>query len=162
MRKLISMEVQTLDERHLAAVRHVGPFQGDVQLFDSLYHKLMVWAEPRGVLNEPDTQFINIYYDNPEECAPEKLRLDVCVTVPEEISPEGEVQHRILQGGDYAVARFELNPEDYSEAWGEAVTWVMQNGYEMDNRPCFEICHNDPDSNPENRHIVDIVISVRK
>ena len=48
------VEVKELPERHVAYVRHVGPYAGNGALFEDLFGRLCRWAGPRGLLGRPD------------------------------------------------------------------------------------------------------------
>ena len=64
----------------------------------------------------------------------------------------------IIPGGKYAMAHFELLPDEYEDAYGQ---WLPESGYQPADSPCFELYRNDPKTHPEGRHIVDICIPVK-
>lgn len=157
----VNVEVKDMPEMNVAYVRHIGPYAGDGQLFTDLFTKLMTWAGPRGLLNA-NTQSLAVYYDDPAITEESKLRLDVCVTVPDNTPVDGEIGQTVIPGGKFAVARFELKEDEYSEAWHAFYGgWLPESGYQPDDRPCYELYHNDPDEHPEGKHIVDICIPVK-
>lgn len=157
-----TVEVKELPEMTLAYVRYVGPYKGDAQLFEQLHGRLYRWAGPRNMLNFPQTQSIIIYHDNPEITDEEKLRVSVCISVPVETEVDGEIGKMVLPAGKYALARFELGGDGYQEAWDWVFcTWLPESGYLPDDRPCFEMYHNDPKTHPEGKCIVDICIAVK-
>ena len=156
------IEVKEMPELHVAYVRHIGPYKGDAEMFGGLFQKLMTWAGPRGLLRFPDTQVLCVYYDDPDITAEEKLRVDACITVPEDAAVDGEVGKMTIPGGQFAVGRFELGPNDYEEAWTTVMGgWLPQSGYQPDDRPCYELFQNDAEQHPEKKHIVDICIPVK-
>ncbi|MFZ5643105.1 MAG: AraC family transcriptional regulator [Bacillota bacterium] len=158
----VQIEVKEIPDFHVAYVRHIGPYKGDSALFENLFGKLMRWAGPRGLLSSPDTRVLAIYHDNPEITEENNLRVSVCVTIPEGTPVEGEIGKMLVPGGKYAFARFELAADQYQEAWDLVFSqWLPESGYQPDDRPCFEMCHNDPKDHPENKHIVDICVPVR-
>lgn len=139
-----TVEVKELPEMTLAYVRYVGPYKGDAQLFEKLHSTLYRWAGPRNLLNFPQTQSIIIYHDNPEITDEEKLRISVCISVPPETAVDGEIGKMVLPAGKYALARFELGDDQYQEAWDWIFcTWLPESGYLPDDRPCFEMYHNE-------------------
>lgn len=156
------IEVKEMPELHVAYVRHIGPYQGDSELFGRLFEKLMTWAGPRGLLRVPETQVLSVYYDDPDITDEEKLRVDACITVPDDTAVEGEVGKMTIPGGRFAVARFELGPDDYGEAWNMVMgSWLPQSGYQPDDRLCYELYHNNPEEHPERKSVVDICVPVR-
>lgn len=158
----IEIHVKDVPEMHVAYVRHIGPYAGNGQLFAEMFGKLMRWAGPRGLLRFPETKMLSIYYDDPNVTEESRLRVDCALTVPAETSAEGEIGRTTLPGGKYAVAHFELNPEEYGDAWKLVMGgWFPESGFQPDDRPCFELYLNDPKQHPEGKHIVDICVPVR-
>ena len=157
-----SVEVRDIPEMHVAYVRHVGPYAGDVQLFERLFNKLCAWAGPRGLLQSPDAKFINIYHDNPDITDENKLRTDVCLTVPPDTQVDGEIGKAVIPAGKNAIAHFEINADQFGDAWNAIYGgWFPESGYQPDDRPCFELCLNSPKDHPEGKHIVDIYAPVK-
>jgi AraC family transcriptional regulator len=161
-RMRMDVEVKEIPEMHVAYVRNIGPYMGDTELFGELFGKLGRWAGPRNLINK-DTLFLSVYYDDPKITDEEKLRVDVCLTVTEDTKVDGEISRQKLDGGLYALARFEIkDPADYGNAW-EAVyrDWLPESGYQPDNKPTFEVYRNNPKEHPEGVSIVDICIPVK-
>lgn len=156
------VEVKDLPETTLAYVRYVGPYKGDGKLFEELFGKLFQWAGPRNLLRFPETKTIIIYHDNPEITDESKLRISVSISVPEDTAIDGEIGKMTLPAGKYALARFELSDTEYQEAWDWVYrSWLPESGYQPDDRPCFEMYHNDPKTHPEGKSIVDICIGIK-
>ena len=105
------VEVRDIPEFHMAYVRHVGPYAGDMELFARLWEKIMKWAGPRGLLNFPETKMLSVYHDSPEITDPGKLRTSVGISVPEDTPVDGEIGKMVIPAGKYAMARFEISPE---------------------------------------------------
>jgi AraC family transcriptional regulator len=60
------------------------------------------------------------------------------------------------------MARVKIPPEGYMEAWDSLMGgWLPSSGYQPDDRPCFEIYHNDPKTDPEGLHDVELCLAVR-
>lgn len=156
------VKVEKLAKMNVAYIRHTGPYAGDEQLFTKLFTKLFTWAGPRGIMAQPDLKVMSVYHDNPDITDEEKLRVSVCVTVPEDTEVEGEVGKMEIPEGDYAIAHFEIKAHQYGDAWDAVYGgWLPESGYQPDDRPCFEIYHNDPNQHPDNLHIVDICMPVK-
>jgi len=103
-----------------------------------------------------------IYHDDPNITPEEKLRSDVCITVPDETPATGEINITDIPAGKYAVAKFEIKVEEFSEAWTSVYRdWLPNSGYVPDDRPCYEMYLNNPDEHPEKKYIVDICIPVK-
>lgn len=160
--KEANVEVKELPEMTVAYVRHIGPYEADEKLFESLFTKLMQWAGPRDLIKFPETQMLSIYHDDPEITEKSKLRTDCCITIPDNADVDGEIGKAKLPGGKYSVTRFELNADEYGEAWQAVMSgWLPESGYQCDDRPMFELYHNDPKEHPKHKHIVDLCIPVK-
>ncbi|VFQ47051.1 AraC family transcriptional regulator [Desulfoluna butyratoxydans] len=157
-----TIRVEPLEEMEVAYVRHIGPYQGNGELFDRLFNRLFTWAGPRQLLNFPETLTLSVYHDNEPLTEDDKLRLSVCITVPDGTPAEGDIGRMTLTGGTYAVARFHLLPSEYAAAWDAVMAdWLPQSGYRSDDRPCLEIYRSAPGEHPDGRHTVDICVPVK-
>ncbi|MCB2204549.1 AraC family transcriptional regulator [bacterium] len=156
-----SVTVQDFPETTVAYIRHIGPYQQDAELFGRLFGQLFTWAGPRQLLG-PDTRVMSIYHDDPNITEEAKLRTDVCITVAPETPVDGPVGKLTIPAGRYAFARFEINTDQFGEAWGAVCgDWLPDSGYEPADGLSFEIYHNDHREHPEGKHIVDICIPVK-
>ena len=156
-----AVRIENLAPTTVAYVRHVGPYAGNPGLFQRLFGQLCQWAGPRGLLGS-GAKFLTIYHDNPEITAEDKLRISVSVTVPPDTKPDGGIGVLSIEGGAYVVASYELDPSEYGAAWNWLMgTWFPSSGYQPDDRPCFEMNLNDPDTHPQKKHIVELWESVR-
>jgi AraC family transcriptional regulator len=157
-----NVEVKDLPQMHVAYIRHIGPYEGDTELFGRLFGRLFQWAGPRDLLRFPETKTLSVYYDNPDITDPDKRRVDVCISVPEGTKVDGAVGKTTIEGGRYAVARFEIAVNQYGDAWNAVYGgWLPESGYQPADGPCFELYHNDPNEHPEHKHIFDICIPVK-
>ena len=158
----MKVEVKDLPEIPVAYIRHTGPYKGDEELFGRMFAKLMEWAGPKGLLQSPDTKVMVVYHDNPAMVEESKLRMDACVTVPDETEVEGEIRKMTIPAGKYAIAHFEITADQYEGAWRSVYEeWLPESGYQVDYRPCFELFLNDPKQHPEGKHIVNICVPVK-
>jgi AraC family transcriptional regulator len=157
-----TIDVTEFPDMTVAYLRHVGPYQGDEQLFERLWGTMMRWAGPRKLMELPTTQALIIYHDNPEITPDDRLRLSVCLTVPEETEVDGEIGKMTVPGGDYAVAHFEVGPDDYGPAWQWVYgTWLPKSGYQPDDRPSFEMHPGNGEETGSGKRRVDICVPVR-
>ncbi len=161
-KKQAQIEVKDMPDLNVAYLRHIGPYKGDSKLFEELFTKLMTWAGPRGLIRFPETQMLSVYHDDPNITDEDKLRIDVCISVPDDTEVDGEVGKTTIPGGKFAVARFELADDEYEEAWNVVMGgWLPESGYQPDDRRCYELYQNDPKQHPENKCIVDICVPVK-
>jgi AraC family transcriptional regulator len=156
-----TVEVKELPEKQLAYIRHTGPYAGDGELFGRLYGKLMQWAGPRDLFIPGKTEMLTIYHDSPEITEEEKLRISICMTVPEGTEASGEIGTMTIPAGRYAVATFSITMDQYGDAWNSLFGgWLPESGYQCAEGPCYELYLNDPESDPEGRHMIAIHLPV--
>ena len=161
MSKHSNIQVQDLPELTVAYVRNVGPYAGDSELFGALFGRLMQWAGPRGLCT-PEAQYLSVPHDDPKVTEEDKLRISVCITVPEGTKADGDVGIMKLAGGRYGVGHFEVSTEEIPDAWDTMMgSWLASSGYQPDERLCYERCLNNPNEHPEHLHVIDICVPVR-
>lgn len=153
------VSIKAFPKMNVAYIRHIGPYQGDETLFERLWNELFTWAGPRGLLNGNDFKALVIYHDDPNLTDEAKLRMSVCITVPEATKVNGKVGKMELEGGKYAVARFELTAQDFGKAWNWVYAeWLPSSGYQPDDKPAFEMYPEEP---RDGKFVVDICIPVK-
>lgn len=154
-----SVEIRELTKMTLAYIRHIGPYKGDDQLFQNLWNRLFAWAGPRGLIGGRDFRSLVIYHDDPNVTIEDKLRMSVCITVPPETKVDGEIGRMELEAARYVIARFEVNAQQFQEAWdwlyGE---WFPASGYQPDEKLCFEMYPEEP---RDGKFVVDICVPVK-
>lgn len=156
------VEVKHFPATTVAYVRYIGNYKGNSAVFADLFGKLCRWAGPRGLINRPGAQFLSAYHDDPNVTDEDKLRVSVCLSVPEDTKVEGEIGKMVIPEGKYAVAHFEILPHQYGDAWNALCgAWLPESGYQPDDGPSFELYLNDPNQHPEGKHIVDIYFPVK-
>ncbi len=154
--------IKELLERQVAFVSFTGNYMGNPQIFANLFDKLCGWAGPKGLIS-PKSVFLSSYQDDCKITPPDELKLDLCMSIPEDTKVDGDIQKKILSGGKYAVMHTELTgSEEYGPAWDTVVEWIERSNYEVDmSRPSYEIYLNNPEEHPEKHHIIDICRSVK-
>lgn len=132
--------VKQVDKRTIAGFHLVGPWEITVK---QGFEQLSMWVQNKHI--QP-IDWICAYYDDPDNVPAEKLRCDVVVSVPDDfVIPENSegVMKTELPGGLYAVARAKVYKEEFKEAWESFFDALMvDNSYQMDLRPCFELYLN--------------------
>lgn len=154
----MNAEVREIPEYHVAYVRKMGPYGKTT--CERAFGELMRWAGPRGHLGAGP--MLGVYWDNPEVTPPEKCRVDACVGVLEDTVPEGPVAMQTIAGGQYAVCHFEIQGDSFQQAWDDAFAWIVKNGHEPDDRPCYELYHNNAEEHPERKWIFDICVPLKR
>jgi AraC family transcriptional regulator len=154
-----TVEVRNIPDMNVVYIRHTGPYKKDAALFERLFTKLYGWAKTKKMIHPTETKWLTLYHDTPDLTEDDKLRISVCMTVPVNVNVNGEVGRMKIQGGKYAVGHFELNEDQYQDAWNVMFArWLPVSGYQPDDRLCFELYLSNNDSH---KHIVDIYIPIK-
>jgi AraC family transcriptional regulator len=161
--KNMEVKIQDFPAITVAYVRHIGQFKGNDDLFSGAFEKLCDWAYPHGLINN-QTLFLAAYYDDPQITSEDKMRTDICLSIPDNIEPAGSINKEVFPAGKYAVARIEAKTtEDFEKGWNELYrVWLLKSGHEESNdRPCLEIYRNDPKKDRSGKYIVDICVPIK-
>ena len=150
-------EVREMPEYNVAYVRKIGPY--NKKICEQAFSEITQWAGPRGYLSS-GAMFL-LYWDNPEVTSSRKCRVDACVSVPPGTKPEKQIGLQFISGGPYAVCHFEIKADGFQKAWENAFLWLVNNGYECDDKPCYELYRNDAEEHPEGKWIFDICIPLK-
>jgi len=158
----VNVEVKVIEGFDLIYIRHLGSYQELAQVFRGLMNKLMNWAGARNLMKMGETKVLAIYHDNPQITEEDKLRTSICLTVPKGTKGEGEIGNMSIPSGKYAIGHFELDLVEFPQAWAYLYgEWLTNSGYQPDDGYSFEVYVNDPNTHPENKHIVDIYLPVK-
>ncbi len=153
------VKIEQFATMNVAYVRHIGPYKGNENLFKGLWSRLFSWSAAKGLLSQPDFKSLVVYHDDPNISCEDRLRISVCVTIPKDFDVDGEIGKMEVDGGRYAVGRFEIDATQFEEAWGWMFSsWLPQSGFQPDDRPCFELYPQEP---VNGKFIVDICIPVK-
>jgi AraC family transcriptional regulator len=136
---MMKADVKEMPAWHVAYVRKMGPY-GQATA-EAAFGELMRWAGPRRLIGQGP--MMGMYWDNPEVTAPDQCRTDACIVVPAGTKPDAPLALQDIAGGPHAVCEFKVAMTEFGAAWEEAFRWVMQNGLECADQPCYEIYHDD-------------------
>lgn len=146
----------------VAYIRHVGEYSG----LGAVFGRMAEWVQKNNIPCGPETLWLAVYLDCPKTTPPEKCRTDVCMTVPEQIQGQAEVQRQTLPAGWFATFLCAIPLGQESEAfprcWQQAGEWLQQNRREPEMRPPYEIYYNCAMSQPTKKWAVDICIPVKR
>ena len=151
---MYDVTIREIPPLRLAAINHTGAYMNIGSCFD----RLIVWAGPRQ-LTGPDTRMIGVYYDDPGSVAEEALRSQAAMTIPDDFTPDGEVELVELPGGRAAVIRHtgpyaELE-RAYSWLYGD---WLPTSGETPADTPPYEDYLNDPREVQPSELVTEIII----
>nr|WP_321227714.1 AraC family transcriptional regulator [uncultured Psychroserpens sp.] len=149
------IEVKLIDEIHTVGTSCIG-----VQNLSSTFQNVLEWAGPKGLLRKPDFKMATIYYDSFKITAPDKVRMQACLLIDEPLKPDGDLSLVTINKGKHIIAHHEINMGEFERVWTELFMWMNTNGYKMRNEPPFEIYHNDFNTHPEKKCIVDLYVPI--
>lgn len=132
---LLELRTTEFGPARIAYIRHTGPY---IECM-ATWERLCEWAQTKDILRQ-DTLFLGICYDDPTITPAGKIRYEACITVPDSVSPEGEVTVRTLPVCEYLVAThygpYETMEETYTQMMWQ---WLPTSGRDMPDQPSLEI-----------------------
>ena len=123
--------------------------------------KLITWAQPLGLLNNPDGHPVYGFNNpNPEE-GKKEYGYEFWIKIDENYN-EKETVYKTYGGGTYAVTRVEVREpwEDIPKAWMNLLKWVQDNGYTMKQDVCLE--HTLDPKAVNGQFILDLMLPIEK
>ncbi|MCT4714030.1 DNA gyrase inhibitor SbmC [Enterobacteriaceae bacterium H18W14] len=137
----MEFKIQQVPERKVAGFHMVGPWEKTVH---QGFEQLALWVKSQKITG---SEWLAVYYDNPDEVPAEKLRCDTVLSVPEDFvvpeNSEGVITTRI-EAGLYAVARARVDDNDFAKPWNQFFdSLAAGESYQLTGKPCFEQYLND-------------------
>ncbi|MCT4702056.1 DNA gyrase inhibitor SbmC [Enterobacteriaceae bacterium H20N1] len=137
----MEFKIQQVPERKVAGFHMVGPWEKTVH---QGFEQLALWVKSQKITG---SEWLAVYYDNPDEVPAEKLRCDTVLSVPEDFvvpeNSEGVITTRI-EAGLYAVARARVDDNDFAKPWNQFFnSLAADESYQLTGKPCFEHYLND-------------------
>jgi AraC family transcriptional regulator len=131
-----SMNVTLVDRQPttVAYLRHIGPYGEPISEF--WQRTVYPWMVTNNLLGQPR---YGIPHDDAAITAPDKLRYDACVEVPEGFVGAGPHLLTTIPGGKYAVTHFKGTAGKIGDVWAALLRdWLPESGMQLDSRPFFE------------------------
>jgi len=147
--ELSQTRVTRMAELNVAFIRHVGPYEA---VTDTLWHDLADWAKSQRLSHE--LVFLGIAHDAPGVTAPERLRFDAAIVVPEPFRSAGVVGHQVLGAAEFAITTHVGHYRTLPKAYATIVQQVAQlKGFRMGGLPAIEVYRTTRvDANHEMNH----------
>lgn len=155
--------IANLEEKQVAYVRHTGTYETLAKEYGGLIQTLFAHAKKQHFFVDGQNWVLAMYHDNPEFGEESQFRTSLCLTVPKDIwvQEDGILGRMKLEGGLYAVGHFQIQQEQYSDAWNYMYQeWITGSGYVPRNYYPFEVYRNDPHANESHIHEVDIYVPI--
>ena len=150
--KMMEVQINKLEPKRVAFLRHVGPYNDVGRTWDRL---LMLLGKDGWIGG--NCEFIGICYDDPEVTPQRKIRYDACVTVDNSFEPFDDIAVLVIAGGEYArmthVGPYDRLNATYARLLGQ---WIPRSGRELRSIPCFEVYLTDPNSTDPDENLTDV------
>ena len=135
--------IANMEEKQVAYVRHTGTYETLAIEYGGLMQTLFAHAKKQHFLVDGHNWVLAMYHDNPEFGEASQFRTSLCLTVPENIriQEDGVLGRMKLEGGLYAVGYFQIQKEQYSDAWNYMYQeWIAGSGYVFQETPTHLKC----------------------
>ncbi|WP_321447248.1 AraC family transcriptional regulator [uncultured Cohaesibacter sp.] len=153
-RTMFDVEIKNIPEIHVASMRHTGPYNECGAAFEQLCSK----AAQENLFRQ-DTVSMSICYDDPHSVEAEKLRCDVCITVPEDTTVTAPMQSKTIPAGDYAVALHKGSYDGLQAAYDWLFgQWLPHSGREATDESSIEVYLTDPSTTRPEDNLTEIRI----
>ena len=151
----LTVRLERLPAIRVAFMRHVGPYAEVGPTFG----RLLDWAGRRDLLADPATPSFGLTWDDPDVTAPERLRYDACVAVPESVGAEGEVGIHLVPARECAAVTYRGPYEGLDDVYRWLCgAWPPRSGREVSAAPCLEFYRNDPQVVPPPELVTDVLL----
>lgn len=113
------------------------------------------------MLIEGKIAHVGIYHDDPKVTEGDKQRADICLVLPFEMEPKGEIGVKEIAGGKYAAYRYQGSYDNLDEVYDTVYgKYIPESGYQIDARPGFEIYLNDPECTAPDKMETEIYVPI--
>jgi DNA gyrase inhibitor GyrI len=131
----LSVRIVSLDTMRVATAYGFGENPEDLA-----WQALNTWAEPKGLLDDPEAHPIfGLNNPYPRPGSP-KYGYEFWVKVDPEVEPDGCIRIAEFFGGQYAVMRCDVKGhlEKIPEAWQKLASWCKENQHPLGHHPALE------------------------
>lgn len=125
----------------LAYIEHVGDY-GKIP-FNNYISQLFGWAGKKNI--RPSGPPLGIFYDDPEQVAPEKCRSEVGIPIHGDAAPEGSIKIKDVPAMEVVVIEHAGSAKEYEKTYESLFRWIAQNGYRCAG-PTIEIYGRQPET----------------
>jgi AraC family transcriptional regulator len=155
---MFTVEMRASAPMRLAALRHVGPFDGIGAAFD----RVMAWGGGRGLIGA-GTRFVALYLDDPRSVPAAQLRSEAGFTAGPEAAGDGDVRIVEVPGfARVAALRFKGPYAELERAYDWLYgTWLPGSGEEPADAPVMEEYLNDCRTLPPAEWLTDILLPLK-
>ncbi len=152
----MNVEIKEMPELRVGAVRHVGPYQEIGRAFE----RLGQIAGAAGLVT-PGASLLAIYHDDPRTTAPDQLRSDAGVVVPETARLPKELAEEHVAAGKYAYVVHKGPYDTLPAMWGQLMgEWLPASGHRVRSGASLEIYKNTPMTTPPPDLVTELYVPI--
>ncbi len=134
---------------------------GDYHQIASAFDRVGAYGAAHGLVN-PTTDFIGIYFDDPQTVPTAKLRSFAGIGVSEAVKPDGDFQIMTIPAGPVATLLFKGPYPELERVYQSLYReWLPASGREPADHPCFERYLNSPQEVPPTELLTEIVMPLK-
>jgi DNA gyrase inhibitor GyrI len=136
MEQTLAVKIVQLEPMHVASFPAYGP-----EPEDEAWQKLLAWARPLGLLEEPEKHRIFGFDTAGPSPSSENRGYEFWIEVEPGFQTDGDVKVKTFSGGKYAVYRIEKVGDPWDtipQAWKALVLWQEDSPYKMGRAQCLE------------------------
>lgn len=140
--------VRLMSARRVAYMRRLGPYGKET--CEQAHQDLLALFASDEAMTPAGT--LSLYWDIPDITDETRCRTDVCIELRPEIPAGRQLTTQTIAAGPYAVCQFIARGDQLVACWETAFRWVVGQGLNCDDRPCYEQYHAGTD--PDREHYV--------
>ncbi|WP_323925265.1 AraC family transcriptional regulator [Aeromonas veronii] len=145
--------VRLMPARRVAYMRRLGPYGKET--CEQAHRDLLALFASDEAMTPAGT--LSLYWDIPDITDETRCRTDVCIELGPEIPAGRQLTTQTIAAGPYAVCHFIARGDQLVACWETAFRWVVGQGLNCDDRPCYEQYHSGTDSDRDH-YVFDICI----
>lgn len=145
--------VRQMPARRVTYMRRLGPYGKET--CEQAHRDLLALFASDEAMTPAGT--LSLYWDIPDITDETRCRTDVCIELGPEIPAGRQLTTQTIAAGPYAVCQFIARGDQLIACWESAFRWIVGQGLNCDDRPCYEQYHagTDPD---RDHYVFDICI----
>ena len=145
--------VRQMPARRVAYMRRLGPYGKET--CEQAHRDLLALFASDEAMTPAGT--LSLYWDIPDITDETRCRTDVCIELGPEIPAGRQLTTQTIAAGPYAVCQFIARGDQLVACWETAFRWIVGQGLNCDDRPCYEQYHAGTDSDRDHS-VFDICI----
>lgn len=151
-----SIEVKSVPKMHFASLLCKGS-----QNLAPTFNKLIAISETNGWMKNKPT-LGTIYYNSFKNTPANEVEMRACIQIKPDYYLTKPLELTSTKNGNYVVARFEINKNEFESAWVTTFNWMKQMSYKMNDLPPFELYYNNSEDHPEKKFVTDFFIPIKE